>query len=1191
MRLKRIEIAGFKSFRDKIVLNFSEGVTAIVGPNGCGKSNVVDAIRWVLGEQRVKALRGKSMDDVIFNGSAESQPVGFAEVNMLLEAADQPFPGVYAEAAELSISRKLYRDGESEYAMNGSACRLLDVKEFFMGTGVGTRTYSIIEQNSVFHLVEAKPEDRRQFIEEAAGISKYKSRKEAALRKMETTEQNLQRIQDIIREVRGQLNAVSRQAKKAEQYKSLKKGIREGEIILTLQSDNGLARNQGEKIRERTARQQQEESIRAALSLAEADIEEARLAISEMTDHLSKVQEEYYQVKNAVNIKEQSVRFFRGKVDDMARREERSRSELNNLQEKIQAIGMDMALLRKQLEEGERRIVEAENAILTKQARTDETKTRNRSLRETLEEKKKYYYETITEVSKLKNLLLTLGRALEDIRRRESREEKERLEQQRRLADLQHALARLEREAGEDETRQEELAGRKSDAISELERTKIALRDVGDAISELTGTVNRNSARLASLQEFQKGYAWCNQAVKTLMRVGSEQRTETGLNHDRFVGLVADHIQVPRGYETAVEAVLGDKLQYVVVRSQEDGVQAIDYLKQASLGRGSFVPMELRHHGNGHFEADHLRHAVRLIDKIEVEEPFKGIAEFLFGDVLMIPDLPEGIHLWKQNGFRGTFVTPEGDIIHPQGVLTGGRGERDGEMSLLRNKREMADLESELSELSGRLAEEQETRKQLQRAVVEWEEELETLRGEIQRTAIRIQGRKKDVERFRADRERIEQRMQAISYNIEQCKAESKRAETETAEAAAKLANEEKRELALKEEISALQLRWDEVNRELEAGEESLTRERIELASLVEKQEGNARTLARLDRDGLTLADEMENKKGEISGAESQMEETKTRIQEEEESVKALYVEQENLAKELNAAQDGLRDREASLRNQDKEAEKTRKQVTDLEKLIRELDLELQEIQLNREHLQKSVEEKHQVDLDAYRVDFEPLGEADLAALVAKVRKDRESVENFGEVNLLALTEYDEIKTRYEFLSRQSEDLTASLESLQRTISRINQISRQRFSETFQAVNECFRLVFAQVFQGGRGELTLSDEKDLLETGVDIDIQIPGKKAQSISLLSGGEKTLAAIALIFALLLYRPSPFLILDEVDAALDDANVSLFNRLIRDVAIRSQVIMVTHNKTTMEVADSLFGVTMQKQGISNLISVNLN
>ena len=294
MRLKRIEISGFKSFRDKVVLNFSEGITAIVGPNGCGKSNVVDAIRWVLGEQRVKALRGKSMDDVIFNGSAESQPVGFAEVSMLLEAPDQPFPGAFAELSELLISRKIYRDGESEYAMNGAVCRLLDIKEFFMGTGIGARTYSIIEQNSVFQLVEAKPEDRRQFIEEAAGISKYKSRKESALRKMETTEQNLQRIQDIIREVKGHLNAVSRQAKRAEQYKGLKKGIKDAEIQLTLQSDAGLAQVCTDKMRDRDALGRQEESTRTNLSAVQCRLEETRLAISEMTDLLSKAQEEYY---------------------------------------------------------------------------------------------------------------------------------------------------------------------------------------------------------------------------------------------------------------------------------------------------------------------------------------------------------------------------------------------------------------------------------------------------------------------------------------------------------------------------------------------------------------------------------------------------------------------------------------------------------------------------------------------------------------------------------------------------------------------------------------------------------------------------------------------------------------------------------------------------------------------------------
>ena len=796
----------------------------------------------------------------------------------------------------------------------------------------------------------------------------------------------------------------------------------------------------------------------------------------------------------------------------------------------------------------------------------------------------------MSEISKLRNLLATLARAIEDVDRREGREKREREEQQKRLDDLGHTLERLESETGTDEENLEALTGRKSRAIDELGRNKEDFRDIGESIADLTEAVSRKSARLASLQEFQQGYAWCNQAVKTIMTAKTE-RKEDGLRHDHFIGLIADHISVPRDYETAVEAVLGDKLQYVVVKSQEDGMKAIDYLKNAGLGRGSFVPMELRHHGNGHYEADHLRHAVRLIDKVEVEDQFKGIAEFLFGDVLMIPDLSHGIHLWQQNGFKGTFVTPEGDIIHPQGVLTGGKGEREEETSLLRNKREMSELEAELTGLSRQLAEEKEIKKQLLRAISEWEEDLESIRGEIQRAAMQIQGRKKDIERFRADRDRIEQRLQALGFNIEQCAAERSRGEAEQEQARKNLAAQEQQESLFKEEMSALQAEGDDAKRELEVQEEALTKDRIDLASLKEKQEGDVRTLARLDRDNQTLASEIENKYQEIESSEAELAATELRILDEQEAVKALYQNQEVLENALNGRQESLRGHEGLLRLQEAEAEKVKKQLGDVEKSHRELDLELQEIHLNREHLCKNVEEKYQISLETFRETFQPLNETEVAALVSRLKKDRENLEAFGEVNLLALTEYEEIKERYEFLSRQSADLVTSLESLQKTISRINQISRQRFAETFNAVNDCFRLVFAQIFPGGRGELILTDEKDLLETGVDIDIQIPGKKAQSISLLSGGEKTLAAIALIFALLLYRPTPFLILDEVDAALDDANVNLFNRLIRDVALRSQVMMVTHNKRTMEVADSLFGVTMQKQGISNLISVNLN
>ena len=1191
MRLKRVEITGFKSFRDKVVLNFSDGITAIVGPNGCGKSNVIDAIRWALGEQRVKALRGKSMDDVIFNGSADSQPVGFAEVSMLMEASDHPFPGVYADMPELMISRKVHRDGESEYSMNGASCRLLDIKEFFMGTGVGTRTYSIIEQNSVSHLVEAKPEERRQFIEEAAGISKYKSRKESALRKMETTEQNLQRIQDIIREVKSQLNAVSRQAKKAEQYKKLKQDIREGEILLTLQSDSELAAVYDEKKRLREFLGEREESARTALAGAQSGLEALRLAISEGTDLLSKAQEDYYSAKNAVDVKEQGIAFLRGKTVDLHKRREKGLIDLEGLKTRLREASADRNTLEGLLAEGERLISEVEGRVSMRQKQTEEAKNASRSVQETLEAKKRQYYETMTEIGKLKNLVLTLGRGIEDSRRRESREKRELEEQKKRLAELGATLERIEQDAGENEARQEALAERKNRAMEELERNKEALREAGETLSGLTEAVSRKSARLASLQEFQKGYAWCNPAVKTIMTANNGSQQDGLLKQDCFIGLIADHIDVPRDYETAVEAVLGEKLQYVVVKSQEDGIKAIEYLKNASLGRGSFVPMELRHHGNGFSEADHLKHAVRLIEKVEVEEEFKGIAEFLLGDVLMIPDLSHGVQLWRKNGFRGTFVTPEGDIIHPQGVLTGGKGDRDEETSLLRNKREMSELERELSELTLRLSEEKETKKQLQRAVFEWEEDLESLRAEIHKTAILVQGRNKDIERFRADRDRIEHRIQAVCFNLEQCTEECSRGEKEMEEARRLLLGQEQKEVLLKEEMNALQGNWDVIKKELEAKEEALTKDRVDLASLREKREGNARTLSRMERDSQTLTAEMENRRKEIENAQHELARAETGVKEEEEAVKVLHGELEALEKALHARQESLREREGSLREMEAEVDKIKKHLGDTEKSVRDLELELQEIHLKREHLVKGVEEKYQIDLNPYRESFRSLSSSEVEDLVAKLKKDRGILDAFGEVNLLALTEYEEIKERHEFLSRQSADLVTSLESLQKTISRINQISRHRFAETFNAVSECFRVVFARIFPGGRGELTLTDGKDLLETGVDIDIQIPGKKAQSISLLSGGEKTLAAIALIFSLLLYRPTPFLILDEVDAALDDANVSLFNRLIKDVALRSQVMMVTHNKRTMEVADSLFGVTMQKQGISGIISVSLN
>jgi len=1189
MRLKNLEIIGFKSFRDKVVLDFSDGITAVVGPNGCGKSNIIDAIRWVMGEQRVKSLRGKKMDDVIFHGTEDAAPIGMAEVSMIIENNGHSFPGAYADCSEIMVSRRLFRDGESEYTINKVPCRLLDVREFFMGTGVGAKTYSIVEQNSVASLVEAKPEERRQFIEDAAGISKYKSRKEAASRKMEATKQNILRLNDIIKEVKTQLNAVSRQAKRAEQYRELKKQVKEAEITLALQAYTDLSEKRESLQESRSLLDRRDSEIKTGLKALEAAFEGLKLEILENEEKLSGCQEKLYDVRNIVNIEEQKIEYTKGHIRDLSERKQKNISEIEILRERQENVTGEMEVLKTVTVESDDKIENVRRAVSQSQSKVEELKKTADALHRNLEDRKAEYIDIVTGKAKAKNILITLEKRIEELKKRADRDNREIYEHQERMESILQDIEQLRTELESDKNALAELRERKTVAGNECERSKRELEEFDEEISEKKEAAGRKSSRLSSLKEFQESYAWCNEGIKSIMTTDKKTGGEISIRN-AFVGLVADHIDVPREYETAVEAVLGEKLQYVVVKSQEDGVKAIDYLKSYSLGRGSFVPLEVRNNGSDSKPAEHLKEAVRLIDLVTVRQDFQKIGDYLLGDVLLIPNLNRGISLWEMNGFRGTFVTPEGDIITPQGVLTGG-SRANGERSLLQNKREIAELEKEAQNLAAELEEGRENRKRMVSLIAEWEEELHQSGSDIHDMELRINGKKKDVERLEEDIRRTEQRVHVLEFSHENLKSEESETVKRIDAVKQEIVNYENSEKSINDLTSSSREEWETVKTRLETQEKDLTDQKILLTSLEGKRDANIRTLSRLNADIVSLTSEISAKIRDIETSESQAESMAKEIERGKELLGQLYADYEALEETMTQSKVEQQEREASLRRGEAEIREVRQACDKIAQEINGLEMEQRETSFQMEGLTKNIEGKYYVGLDALIPQFQKLDEPEIEQLTTRLAGDRQSIENFGEVNLLALTEYEQIKERCDFLTGPVADLNTSLDALQKTITRINQISRKRFAETFEAVNRSFRVVFSRIFPGGKGNLRLTDETDMLETGVDIDIVIPGKRAQSISLLSGGEKSLAAIALIFSILLYRPAPFLVLDEVDAALDDANISLFNHLVKDTAVNSQIIMVTHNKRTMEVAGNLFGITMQKQGISTVVSVALN
>lgn len=1169
---------------DKVSLDFSDGISAVVGPNGCGKSNIVDALRWVMGEQNARLLRGKKMEDVIFNGSEQAAPVNMAEVSLVMVNDGTGFPGSYSECHEVNITRRVFREGESEYLINGVPCRLLDVREFFMDTGIGSRAYSLIEQNSVSGMVEAKPEDRRRYIEEAAGIVKYKSRKEAAIRKMESTRENLTRLNDIFREVKSQLNSISRQAKRAEKYKSLKQEMKEAEIALALQNYSSLLGSEKELKQTRDELSARGDSIRAELENRQSNLDELKVELLAGSSRVSSLQDEIYKIKSDISSREQQIELSRIKLTQIAQQKEKLIAELKAIREQRKTIQEEISTLRFSLENSEGDTAGIRDNISRLQLQADQLRSSESEIYREYENKKVRHVDILTENARIRNALSSILKSIEDLRKRSEKDSRE-LDEIRQSIKSSRANSALALEAlNTDGGKLQELISLEETLISRTGELDDLYHELGEQVQEYREEIGRKSSRLISLREFQDEFLWCQEGTRSIMK----SYRERGFTCEGLFGLVADHIEVPSHCETAVEAVLGEKLQYVITKSQEDGIRAIDFLKSKSNGRGSFIPMEVRTNGSG--KGTLPDGAQRILDLIGIKDNFEGIAECLLGDVYLIPDLPSAVGLWRRNGFQGTLVTPEGDIVNPHGILTGGKG-GNGDAGLLKNKRDIADLEKEIAAITRELNETLDRREETKSEIAESEQRLKELRSAVRELELKMSSGKKDLERYENELKWLGQRESVLAFSRENLEKEEAESNRKIAEFKERLSALETSEQQMGAEISEGKVKWESIRRELEETERQLTEQRILLASVEEKREAAMQSAMRLESALAQTAREIDSREADLTNGDAVSAEITEESRTGQEQIHGIYSQCALLESELEKNKEEQKIREDGLSGKEQQIQEIRKSLEQINSQANEKELSIRETAYRISALQNTITERYSESIENLAAGFQELSEDQVRAKEESLERLRKTVEEFGEVNLLALSEFEQQKERHDFLSTQIADLNASLDALQRTITRINRVSRQRFAETFDAVNACFKEVFPQMFPGGKGELRLTDESDMLETGVDIHLQIPGKRAQNVTLLSGGEKSMAAVALIFSILLYRPTPFSILDEVDAALDDANVNLFNKMLKNISTRSQIVLITHNKTTMEVADNLFGVTMEKQGISKLVSVNIN
>jgi len=1188
MKIKQLDITGFKSFVDKTTVTFPEGISAVVGPNGCGKSNIVDAIRWVMGEQSVKLLRGKSMEDVIFSGTEKRAPLNIAEVALTLINDDDNTPEPYREFPEIMVTRRLFRSGESGYFINKRPCRLKDIQNLLMGSGVGARTYAVIEQARIATLIDAGPEERRFFIEEAAGITRYKNRKNEALRKIERTQHNLVRINDIITEVKRQMNSLKRQARKAERYKTYQKQVERLEVDLATHQYKALCAKMRET--DTLLKSMRDTDLKHGSQLAKLDaaIEETEQERAAKDQEISDLKNKRYQFQRTIDKLEAELEYGNKDLERLTTEAEQLNAEIKEMKEKDLEISLECRNLDERSLVLQQDIERIKENIKQEEPTAQTLKERIAELNKALETKKAELMGLATNKAAHQNTLENTSQSKAGLARRLGHIKKEKVQAKADLARLEKVLAKTN----------DNLNGLKQDLRKikqslesmnkELAEKRQALGNQVRNVQTIEGERQKIRSRHTALKKMDENYEWYKEGVQAIMRESQSEIPE----HAGIQGLVADVIEAEPSYEEAIEAALGQTLEYVIVRNQEGGVAAIDYLRTQSAGRAGFIPVKgLKPFTDKHKAApDPASVADRnlLIDHMKVKEGYEHLIQSLVGHVVVAEDLKAAVQFWNKNGFRQAVVTQKGDRVCPQGILIGG-SPNNGNAGILYKKREIRELSNQLLQLERSSAEAKSRQEQL-------EAETIALETQIQKT-FQIQSNKSQQEmdfekktyRLREEIKHVRQRLKILGLEAQQIKGEESDLNQELSRYE-EVVSDLSREIQTTESaIDQIGMEIKKVSDSLEASNQKVAEFRLELTKLQAEHDNAQNTSRRLKN----FQDECQGKLGQLTRQLEQGKQHKLTVEQslsrDRDKIPRLYTELKTVEQTLTEMEAEYQKIKVMLTENDQAISDVKNAQQEVLQKIQQLELKQAERRMRCEHLVSRIKETYHLDIESPDHQEENTG-LSVEEMEEALERHRHLITRIGDVNLAAIQEYDTLEERYRFLTEQQEDLLEAIEALRRVIRKINRTSLKRFMETFEAVNEKLQEVFPELFEGGAAKLALTDPKRPLESGVSFFVHPPGKKLTRMSLLSAGEKALSAIALIFSLFLIKPRAFCVFDEIDAPLDDANTYRFNHLLRQIGKNSQVIVITHNKQTMEVADALFGVTMEDKGISKLLSVSL-
>ncbi len=1173
MKIKRLEIKGFKSFPARTVFEFKPGITGIVGPNGCGKSNVFEAIRWVMGEQRVKSLRGKKMEDVIFNGSDTRKPLGMAEVRLVLSNSGGCAPPSMADYDEIMITRRIFRDGESQYEINNIPCRLLDVTEFFLDTGVGKNSYAIIEQGRVDMVVASKPEDRRVLIEEAAGINRYKARRDVALKKLEHTQQNLLRISDVITEVRRQHNALKRQASRAERYRKTEERLRELDLQRHAHKCSVLQEQHSTMSSQLQAEQSVLSEKETRLSSIHAELERERLRDLQIDKTLKENLESRHRIELELASTRNQIATDRSSVARLAQWRTRSEEEKASLERKKEEartqhlhLENDQAALREDLARWKTKLQQSVDSFRELEKSLAENKRLQDKLKDDI-------FRNLQNAAQARNHRQTVERRRTETKSRQERISRESQELAQAVKSdgirRQELTSRLDVMASQLSQRVQE----RETLIGERQRNRERIAGLREEIASLERRLAAANARKESLEEMQKSYSAYGEGVRFLMQ------DEQLLEREALLGPLAEMIDVAPEHQKAVAAALGDRLGHIVVLSPRSGAEAANRLRDAGAGRTTFIPASPRFSHDSDPE-EIPPGLTRVKELVRFRRGFEDLGDFLFSRCFVVENISQAIDIWERNGINIDLVTSNGEVLSRYGEITGGSHDNVRD-EIFEKKREIAELNRTVTSLEQDIL-------HLRSSLAEKEEALETLAAVLEKTDREINdlklgeaGLKKDLERLDAETKNSRRRLEVIGVELENLVRESQTLEQELRETEETIVGLEAEHGKMEEDKEQLRIRVEQ----LAGAVQEKSGESNEIRVLVAQLEERNLSLEKETRFALETLRQMEKQLDSLKQQAERNASEEERLGEEilraEELEKELMQDHSLLTQQIEALrQDSARASDA-LKTLEEQAAGLEKSVRELRDQTHRLEMESVRLEQTLDGLVEKILERYQVDPRTIQPPDEPPDEAVITDLRAKL-------EAMGEVNLAAIAESRLTEERLQFLTEQEDDLRTAVDSLYATINKINRTTKERFREAFDQINEKFREIFPALFKGGEARLELTDEGDLLETGVEIMARPPGKRVRNMDLLSGGEKALTAVALIFSIFLIRPSPFCLLDEVDAPLDDSNIDRFNEMLRKLSHRTQFLVVTHSKRSMEAADTLYGVTMEEPGTSAVVSV---